>query len=139
MKRSVVLAVLVLVFVHSAVCAQTITWYKMTTGTMLWDAVPKVATTDQANQYQVMWRTDLVSTGSVVGIPIVATQLAINIPADVAAYYFGVKALRMQGGVKVSESAVSWSSDPAVTNNAPWAFNTILSPSWPGGLRFLPQ
>lgn len=119
--------------------AQALTWYRTTTGTVAWDASPKVATTDQANQYQVMYRTDMVSAGATVGQPIVALQLAVVIPVDVATYFFGVKARRMQNGVMVAESAISWSTDPAVTNNAPWGFNTIIAPTWPVGLRVLPQ
>ena len=128
---------LVLLLAPVLVHAQALIEYTVTSGTMAWDASPKVATTDQANMYQVMWRTDMVSTGATVGSPLTATQLAITIPVDVASYYFGVKALRRQAGATVSESAIAWSSDPAATNNAPWKFNTIVKPTWPGGIRFL--
>jgi hypothetical protein len=117
--------------------AQSIVWYNKTTATMAWDSVPKVATTDNDNQYQVLWRTDLVSAGTNVGSPITATQLALTIPVDVK-YYFGVKALRFVGGAKVTEITVAWSSDPVSTANAPWGFDTIRSPQMPTNIRLLP-
>lgn len=138
MKRLITLLLFVLLLTTTSANAQTIIEYKMTSGTIAWDASPKVATTDQANMYQVMWRTDLVSNGATVGSPILATQLPVTIPADVTSYYFGVKALRRQNNVTVAESAIAWSSDPAATNNAPWKFNTIVTPTWPGGIRVLP-
>jgi hypothetical protein len=92
---------------------------------------------DIANKYQVVWRTDMVSAGTAVGSPITATQLALTIPPDVK-YYFGVKALRYQAGVKTAESSVAWSSDPVATNNAPWGFDTTRSPLSPSAIRLLP-
>ena len=130
-------ALLVILLFSGLASAQTIVWHNQTTGTMAWDPVAKVATTDNANQYQVLWRTDLVSAGTNVGSPVTATQLALTIPADVK-YYFGVKALRFVGGAKVAESTVAWSSDPVATANAPWGFDTTRSPLMPTNIRLLP-
>ena len=129
--------ILLLLLCSSFASAQTITWYNRTTAIMAWDASAKVATTDDANHYQVLWRTDLVSAGTQVGSPITATQLALTIPVDVK-YYFGVKALRYQGGVKTAESAVAWSSDPVATANSPFGFDTTRAPLMPSNIRLLP-
>lgn len=137
MKKLSVLVLSFLILFPVIAGAQAITWYNETTKTMAWDPVAKVATSDDANRYQVMWRTDLVSTGSTVGNPITATQLALTIPPDVK-YYFGVKALRYVGGNRVSESATAWSSDPAATANSPFGFDTIRSPLSPSAIRLLP-
>jgi hypothetical protein len=130
-------ALLIVLLCSGLAGAQTLVWHSETTATMGWDGVPKVATTDNANQYQVLWRTDLVSAGTNVGSPVTATQLALTIPADVK-YYFGVKALRFVAGAKVAESTVAWSSDPVATANAPWGFDTTRSPLMPTNIRLLP-
>jgi hypothetical protein len=137
MKKIMFSIVLALLMAPALVGAQTITWDTRTSATMAWDASPKVATTDDANRYQVLWRTDLTSAGTAVGSPITATQLALTIPPDVK-YYFGVKALRYQAGVRTAESAVAWSSDPIATNNTPWGFDTTRSPLAPSAIRLLP-
>ena len=137
MKKIISLILLALILSPAFVDAQAITEYNQTTGTMAWDASPKVATADDANRYQVVWRTDMVSTGTAVGAPITATQLALTIPADVK-YYFGVKALRYQAGVNTATSAIAWSSDPVATSNAPWMFNTTRAPLSPSAIRLLP-
>jgi hypothetical protein len=134
MKKIFALLIFVLLLVPALATAQSLVWYSDTAKTMAWDASPKVDPADDANRYQVVWRTDLVSTGTSVGTPITATQLALTIPPDVK-YYFGVKAMRYKAGAFVKESAVAWSSDPASTNNAPWGFDTTRAPAWPGGLR----
>ena len=137
MKKVLSLILFVMLLAPTFSGAQTIIEYTTTTGTMAWNASAKVATTDDANRYQVVWRTDMVSAGTAVGSPITATQLALTIPVDVK-YYFGVKALRYQAGVKTAESAVAWSSDPASTSNAPWMFNTTRAPLLPSAIRLLP-
>ena len=136
MKKTL-FVILLLLLCSSFADAQTITWHNRTTATMTWDAVPKVNAADNANQYQVLWRTDLVSAGTQVGSPITATQMALTIPVDVK-YYFGVKALRYQGGVKTAESSVAWSSDPVATANSPWGFDTTRAPLMPSNIRLLP-
>ena len=130
-------ALLIVLLFSGLAGAQSITWDTRTSATMAWDPVAKVATTDNANQYQVLWRTDLVSAGTNVGSPVTATQLALTIPADVR-YYFGVKAIRFVAGARVAESAVAWSSDPVATANAPWGFDTTRSPLMPTNIRLLP-
>jgi len=137
MKKIVYLVLMALILSPAFVDAQAIIEYNQTTGTMAWDASAKVATTDDANRYQVVWRTDMVSNGTAIGSPITATQLALTIPVDVK-YYFGVKALRYQGGVNTATSATAWSSDTVATNNAPWMFNTTRAPLAPSAIRLLP-
>lgn len=137
MKKILSLVLFALLIVPSISGAQTIHEYTTTTAVMAWDASAKVATTDDANRYQVVWRTDMVSTGTAVGSPITATQLALTIPVDVK-YYFGVRALRYQAGVNTATSATAWSSDPAATSNAPWMFNTTRAPLAPSAIRVLP-
>ena len=140
MKKNLSLILLVLLVSPAFVGAQTIIWDTRTSATMAWDAVAKVDPADNNNRYQVVWRlaadtTNL--TGTAVGSPITATQLALTIPPDVK-YHFGVKALRYQNNVKTTESAVAWSSDPVSTNNTPWGFDTTRSPLVPSGIRLLP-
>lgn len=137
MKKVLSLILLAMLLAPAFAGAQTIKWDTRTAATMAWDASPKVETADDANRYQVFWRTDLTSSGTAVGSPITATQLALTIPPDVK-YYFGVKALRYQAGVKTAESAVAWSSDPVATSNAPWGFDTTRSPLAPSAIRLLP-
>ena len=133
----VILSCVIAIAITHNVNAQSITnWIPSKTGTLMWDASPVVDPADQPNQYKVVWRADFVSTGTQLGTWITATQMALVIPDDVR-YMFGVSARRMKAGVMVgTESATSWSSNPAVcAGGVTFGLDSFRSAVLPGGLR----
>jgi hypothetical protein len=138
MKKSIIYSVIVmtiaLVFGFTMAHAQTINWVKETTKTVYWDAVAKVATTDDANQYQMYSRLSTTTVATKVGTPITATLYTMTFPVDWKGFV-GVSAIRMVAGAQVAESDIAWSDNPIVTNNLPFGFDTWRGISWPTRVR----
>lgn len=126
-----------LLLISSIASAQT--WYTANQVTLAWDPVAKVATTDQANKYQVYSRNDLVSLGTKVAGEITATQLLISFSVE-GQYYLGVESIRYPAGatVGIPSATKAWSNVAADTNNNPFGVSYIIKPAITTGLRLNP-
>ena len=130
---------LIIAVLTMAGVANAQTWYTANQVTLAWDAVPKVATTDQANKYQVYSRNDLVSLGTKIAGEITATQLLISFSIE-GQYYLGVESIRYPAGATVGlpSSTKAWSNVAADTNGNPFGVSFFNLPGKPGGLRLTP-
>ena len=138
MKVLITLALLIL-SIPSISIAQT--WYTANQVTMQWDAVTlmqdgtAIPAADQV-RYQPYQKLNSVEIGTAIGPEITDTQKLYTFGIE-GSYLLGVKALRYVSGVKVSESGISWSDNPAVCQGGN-TFGVIFyrAPRDPIGLRF---
>lgn len=133
-KLFIVLAILML-----AAPAMAQTWYTANQVTLVWNAVPKVLTTDQANKYQVYSRNDLVSLGNKIGGEVTANQLVVSFTTE-GRYYLGVEVIRYPVGetVGIKSATKAWSNVAADTANSPFGVTFFAAPGGASGLRIIP-
>jgi hypothetical protein len=131
-KLFLILAILIFA---APVMAQT--WHTANQVTLTWDAVPKVATTDSANKYQVYIKFQSTTAAPVlVGSEIEATQQAVSFSAE-GRYYLCVDAARYpQGETQPVRSEIACSHDAASTaDGTPFGVKYFIHPTKPGKLR----
>lgn len=92
------------------------TWYPANQRTVAWDPV----TTDEAGQplpagstvgYKVYYKTTL-ATSQVFLIELATPQVTLTLPVE-GSYFIGVSAIRKEGDILITETAISWSDIPA--------------------------
>jgi len=115
LKLFITLIIAISLFIPSAF-AQT--WHTANQATLAWDAV---VTLDNGTpipagstvKYQPYIKTSPTDPGSTYGTEVTTLAQLYTFSVE-GSYFLGVKAIRYVGTEKVSESVVSWSSDPLV-------------------------
>jgi hypothetical protein len=112
-------------------------WNTANQVTLTWDAVPKVAATDQANKYQVYTKAGSpTATPQKVGSEITATQQAVTFTVE-GRYYLCVGSIRYPQGetVGIPSSRLACSDIAADTQSGAFGVVYYVAPAPPGGLR----
>lgn len=136
MKRIAILIIILLI--PSFAAAQV--WNTANQATLAWDAVAKVAPTDQPNKYQVWTKAGSpTATPQKVGGEITATQQTVTFSAE-GRYYLCVGAIRYPQGETVGVPSTRLSCSDIAADTANGAFGVVyyVAPAAPGGLRLAP-
>lgn len=137
MKRWIIVLLLLLT---PAIAFAVDNWHTANQITVAWDAVTQlsdgspVPPTSTIN-YKIYIRPDGAASPITEIASGTATQATITLVAE-GKYVAGIKAVRIESGETISESAISWSDDPIVVSAA-GTFGVIYfrAPKVPGGLR----
>lgn len=136
MKKWLVIAGLIIA-IPVLVWAQS--WFPANQKRMAWDPVTTLSDgsllpAGSTIQYVCYTKTPTVPTPVQVGITSVSDFLfTFTVEGK---YYLGVKSQRMEAGVVVSESAISWSNDPLFAQaGSTFGVMFYFTPAAPGGLR----
>jgi hypothetical protein len=104
--------------------------------TVAWD--PVTVPTGSTVQYQMFYRTDPGGSQTSAGNPLTSTQATVTFVSE-GTYDIGVQAQRLQNGVVVSSSSVSWSNDPTrVQGGNTFMDQYMAPPPGPANLRIPP-
>lgn len=136
MKRIAIL--IAILIIPSLAAAQT--WNTANQATLAWDAVAKVAPTDQPNKYQVYTKAGSpTATPQKVGPEITATQQTVTFSAE-GRYYLCVVAIRYPQGETVGIPSTRLACSDVAADTATGAFGVVyyVAPAAPGGLRMAP-
>jgi hypothetical protein len=141
MKKVFALIVVLLAFalIVPGARAQSMNWKTTNQITVAWDAVTTMndgsaIPSGSTVQYQVYIRTDPSGTPAQAGSPVTATQATVTFSTE-GSFDVGVSAQRMVSSSMVSESPISWSNDPAATNNNPFGVKYWKVPAAPQNIR----
>lgn len=140
MKKVYLLTIVLFLCLTTIAFGQAIQWKSTNQATLAWD--PVTTLTDGSPipagytiSYAVYYRVDgtqgvNVSVGNTTN-----TQYTVTFSVE-GKFDVGIQANRFDsGGNIVSQSLISWSNDPAVTNNNPFGFIYYIAPANPKNLR----
>ena len=135
MKKSLLICFALIVVLSTVAFAQV--WVTANQATVQWDAVPKVAVTDQPNKYQVYTKYgSATATPQKVGAEITALQQTVTFTIE-GRYFFCVGAVRYPQGETVGITSTRLACSDVAADTRDGAFGVVyyIAPAAPGGLR----